>query len=261
MDISRCSSSSPAPRHRNHVPAARGWPPVPAHVPRRQVQTSRSQIRRDSARRPNLPRNIPRPIMHRDDRTPAQPHPRRHSKTPRHILQIPAIRNNPIKLPLNHFPITVGWVRADCSVPSRLRTVRESFPSYGSSLSKQVSAGYLPVLVVRHYLCRHRFSCCSPVCTPALFLQFLPFLQSETTRISLPPFGVPQISKGYAFHYRTSFASYTVSAVSDVFAARIRALRSKDQGCKNAGGGWRGNGAQRNDPASRNPEPPTAVKR
>jgi hypothetical protein len=51
--------------------------------------------------------------------------------------------------------------------------------------------------------------------------------------------------------------SHNVPAVGNVFAARIRALRSKDQGCKNVGGGWRGNGAQRNDLASRNPEPPT----
>jgi hypothetical protein len=35
--------------------------------------------------------------------------------------------------------------------------------------------------------------------------------------------------------------SHNVPAVCDVFAARIRALRSKDQGCKNVGGGWRGN--------------------
>jgi hypothetical protein len=37
--------------------------------------------------------------------------------------------------------------------------------------------------------------------------------------------------------------AYNVPAVGDVFAARIRALHSKDQGCKNVGGGWRGNGA------------------
>jgi hypothetical protein len=48
--------------------------------------------------------------------------------------------------------------------------------------------------------------------------------------------------------------AHNVPAVYDVFAARIRALRSKDQGCKNVGGGWRGNGAQRNDLANRNPE-------
>ncbi|MDR1220122.1 MAG: hypothetical protein LBK73_11035, partial [Treponema sp.] len=33
----------------------------------------------------------------------------------------------------------------------------------------------------------------------------------------------------------------------------IRALRSKDQGWQNVGGGRRGNGAQRNDLADRNP--------
>jgi hypothetical protein len=37
--------------------------------------------------------------------------------------------------------------------------------------------------------------------------------------------------------------AHNVPAVYDVFAARIGALRSKDQGCKNVGGGWRGNGA------------------
>jgi hypothetical protein len=37
--------------------------------------------------------------------------------------------------------------------------------------------------------------------------------------------------------------SHNVSAVCDVFAARIRALRSKGQGCKNVGGVSRGSGA------------------
>jgi hypothetical protein len=37
--------------------------------------------------------------------------------------------------------------------------------------------------------------------------------------------------------------AHNVPAVGDVFAARIRDLRSKDQGCKNVGVGWRGNGA------------------
>jgi hypothetical protein len=37
--------------------------------------------------------------------------------------------------------------------------------------------------------------------------------------------------------------AHNVPAVGDVFAARIRALRSKDQGCKNVGGVWRGNEA------------------
>jgi hypothetical protein len=41
--------------------------------------------------------------------------------------------------------------------------------------------------------------------------------------------------------------AHNVPAVYDVFAARIRALRSKDQGCKNAAEFWRGNEAQRND--------------
>jgi hypothetical protein len=51
--------------------------------------------------------------------------------------------------------------------------------------------------------------------------------------------------------------SHNVPAVYDVFAARIRALRSKDQGCKNVAEFWRGNGAQRNDLAKTEPEPPT----
>jgi hypothetical protein len=38
------------------------------------------------------------------------------------------------------------------------------------------------------------------------------------------------------------FMAHNVPAVYDVFAARIRALRSKDQGRKNVGGGRRGNG-------------------
>jgi hypothetical protein len=37
--------------------------------------------------------------------------------------------------------------------------------------------------------------------------------------------------------------SPNVPAVYDVLAARIRALRSKDQGRQNVGGGWRGSGA------------------
>jgi hypothetical protein len=48
--------------------------------------------------------------------------------------------------------------------------------------------------------------------------------------------------------------SHNVPAVYDGLAARIRALRSKDQGRQTVGGGWRGNGAKRNDLASRNPE-------
>jgi hypothetical protein len=51
--------------------------------------------------------------------------------------------------------------------------------------------------------------------------------------------------------------SHNVSAVGDVLPARIRALRSKDQGWQNVPEQRRGNEAQRNDLASRNPEPPT----
>jgi hypothetical protein len=50
--------------------------------------------------------------------------------------------------------------------------------------------------------------------------------------------------------------AHNVPAVDDVLPARIRALRSKDQGWQNVGGVWRGNGAKRNDLATRNPEPP-----
>jgi hypothetical protein len=39
------------------------------------------------------------------------------------------------------------------------------------------------------------------------------------------------------------FISSNVPAVYDVLAARIWALRSKDQGRQIVGGGWRGNGA------------------
>jgi hypothetical protein len=49
--------------------------------------------------------------------------------------------------------------------------------------------------------------------------------------------------------------SHNVSAVGDVFAARIRALRSKDHGWQTVGVVSRGNGAQRNDLGERNPEP------
>jgi hypothetical protein len=48
--------------------------------------------------------------------------------------------------------------------------------------------------------------------------------------------------------------SHNVPAVYDVLPARIRALRSKGQGWQNVGGGRRGNEAQRNDLAERNPE-------
>jgi hypothetical protein len=47
--------------------------------------------------------------------------------------------------------------------------------------------------------------------------------------------------------------SHNVPAVCDVLPARIRALRSKDQGWQNVGGVSRGNGAQRNDLGERNP--------
>ena len=47
--------------------------------------------------------------------------------------------------------------------------------------------------------------------------------------------------------------SHNVPAVYDVLPARIRTLRSKDQGWQNVGEGRRGNGAQRNDLADRNP--------
>jgi hypothetical protein len=51
--------------------------------------------------------------------------------------------------------------------------------------------------------------------------------------------------------------SHNVLDVYDVLAARIRALRSKDQGRQNVGGVSRGSGAERNDLGDRNPEPPT----
>jgi hypothetical protein len=61
------------------------------------------------------------------------------------------------------------------------------------------------------------------------------------------------------FFYTLLFSAiaHHVPAVGDVLPARIRALRSKDQGWQNVGGVWRGNGAQRNDLATWNPEPPT----
>jgi hypothetical protein len=45
--------------------------------------------------------------------------------------------------------------------------------------------------------------------------------------------------------------AHSVPTVCDGLAARIRALRSKDQGCKNVGGGWRGNVPQRSWGAQR----------
>jgi hypothetical protein len=56
---------------------------------------------------------------------------------------------------------------------------------------------------------------------------------------------------------QAKWISHNVPAVYDVFAARIRALRSKDQGCKNVAEFWRGNGAKRNDLAKTEPDPPT----
>jgi hypothetical protein len=55
----------------------------------------------------------------------------------------------------------------------------------------------------------------------------------------------------------SGFISPNVPAVYDVLAARIRALRSKDQGRQNVAEVLRGNEAQRNDLAKPEPEPPT----
>jgi hypothetical protein len=49
----------------------------------------------------------------------------------------------------------------------------------------------------------------------------------------------------------------SVPAVYDVFAAQIKALRSKNQGRQNVPEQRRGNGAKRNDLATRVTEPPT----
>jgi hypothetical protein len=51
--------------------------------------------------------------------------------------------------------------------------------------------------------------------------------------------------------------SHNVPAVYDVLAARIRALRSKDQGRQNVPEHRRGNEAKRNDLAVAEAEPPT----
>jgi hypothetical protein len=51
--------------------------------------------------------------------------------------------------------------------------------------------------------------------------------------------------------------AYNVPAVGDVLPARIRALRSKDRGWQNLPEQRRGNGAQRNDLAVVEAEPPT----
>jgi hypothetical protein len=50
--------------------------------------------------------------------------------------------------------------------------------------------------------------------------------------------------------------SHNVSAVYDVLPAQIRALRIKDQGWQNVPEQRRGNGAQRNDLAVVEAEPP-----
>jgi hypothetical protein len=51
--------------------------------------------------------------------------------------------------------------------------------------------------------------------------------------------------------------SHNVPAVCDVLPARIRALRSKDQGWQTVPEQRRGNGAKRNDLAVVEAEPPT----
>jgi hypothetical protein len=50
----------------------------------------------------------------------------------------------------------------------------------------------------------------------------------------------PRMAAHLVFQKFSGFISHNVPAVCDVFAARIRALRSKDQGCKNVGGMSRG---------------------
>jgi hypothetical protein len=55
--------------------------------------------------------------------------------------------------------------------------------------------------------------------------------------------------------------AHNVPAVYDVLTARIRALRSKDQGWQNVPEQRRGNEAKRNDLAIAEAEPPTAAKR
>jgi hypothetical protein len=53
-----------------------------------------------------------------------------------------------------------------------------------------------------------------------------------------------------------SAIAHNVPAVYDVLPARIRALRSKDQGWQNVPEQWRGNGAKRNDLAIAEAEGP-----
>jgi hypothetical protein len=57
------------------------------------------------------------------------------------------------------------------------------------------------------------------------------------------------ILKFLSIYFPTNLAaiSHNVPAVYDVLPARIRALRSKDQGWQNVAEVLRGNGAQRND--------------
>jgi hypothetical protein len=59
----------------------------------------------------------------------------------------------------------------------------------------------------------------------------------------------------YIFRPISEKMAYNVPVVYDGLPARIRALRSKDQGWQTVGGVSRGNGAKRNDLGERNPEP------
>jgi hypothetical protein len=64
----------------------------------------------------------------------------------------------------------------------------------------------------------------------------------------------------YSFFDKRSLYSFAklapnVPAVYDVFLCVIKELRSNSSAQKNVGGVWRGNGAKRNDLATRNPEP------
>jgi hypothetical protein len=59
------------------------------------------------------------------------------------------------------------------------------------------------------------------------------------------------------FQQNLASIAHNVSAVYDVLAARIRALRSKVQGRQNVAEVCRGNEAQRNDLGKPEPEPPT----
>jgi hypothetical protein len=59
------------------------------------------------------------------------------------------------------------------------------------------------------------------------------------------------------FQKNSAEMAHNVSAVYDVLPARIRALRSKDQGRQNVPEQRRGNEAKRNDLAVAEAEPPT----